>query len=53
MKNIICIIKGHQIEVINDYYFIGKTKQNRYFAYCRRCDEYLCLPLIEKEKYVK
>ena len=52
MKNIICLIKGHKIEIINDYFCTRKTKINRYFAYCKRCGEYLCLPLIERRKRV-
>jgi len=50
IKQIICKIKGHQIEVVNDSYLGGKFLVNRYYPYCRRCHRHLGLPLIEKVK---
>ncbi len=60
MKNIICFLKGHNLIVKPEHIDYGAILTNipkeenvkklrRYFIYCKRCERYLSLPLMEKQ----
>ncbi len=49
-EEIICRIMGHQIKGVNNPYFRGDIKTNRYYPFCERCKSYLGLPSIEHLK---